>query len=85
MRDEVPLYHNDKYNFYALSRYEDVSRELMNFETFRSGRGTTMDIIMSGIDLPPGVILFEDPPIHDVHRRFSQGFSRRGGWRRSSR
>ena len=24
---------------------------------------------MSGIDLPPGVILFEDPPIHDLHRR----------------
>lgn len=69
LRDEAPLYYNDKYNFYALSRYDDVSRELMNFDTFRSGRGTTMDIIMSGIDLPPGVILFEDPPIHDLHRR----------------
>ena len=68
LRDEAALYYNDKYNFYALSRYEDVSRELMNFDTYRSGRGTTMDIIMSGIELPPGVILFEDPPIHDVHR-----------------
>ena len=69
LRDEAPLYHNDKYNFYALSRYEDVSRDLMNFDTYRSGRGTTIDIIMSGIELPPGVILFEDPPIHDLHRR----------------
>jgi cytochrome P450 len=69
LRDEAPLYYNEKYNFYALSRYEDVSRELMNFETFRSGRGTTMDIIMSGIEIPPGIILFEDPPIHDLHRR----------------
>lgn len=68
LRDEAPLYYNDKYDFYALSRYEDVSRGLMNFDTYRSGRGTTMDIIMSGIDVPPGVILFEDPPIHDVHR-----------------
>ncbi len=68
LRDEAPLYYNDKYNFYALSRYEDVSRELMNFDTYRSGRGTTMDIIMSGIEVPPGLILFEDPPIHDVHR-----------------
>ena len=67
LRDEAPLYYNDKYNFYALSRYEDVSRELMNFDTYRSGRGTTIDIVMSGIELPPGVILFEDPPIHDVH------------------
>jgi cytochrome P450 len=69
LRDEAPLYYNDKYKFYALSRYEDVSRELMNFDTFRSGHGTTMDIIMSGIEVPPGIILFEDPPIHDLHRR----------------
>ena len=68
LRDEAPLYHNDKYNFYALSRYEDVSRELTNWEAYRSGRGTTMDIIMSGIEVPPGIILFEDPPIHDLHR-----------------
>ena len=24
---------------------------------------------MSGIEVPPGIILFEDPPIHDLHRR----------------
>ncbi|ORX02688.1 cytochrome [Mycobacterium szulgai] len=69
MRDEAPLYYNAKYNFYALSRYEDVAPELTNWETYRSGRGTTMDIIMSGVDIPPGVILFEDPPLHDLHRR----------------
>jgi len=68
LRDEAPLYHNDKHNFYALSRYEDVSRELTNWDAYRSGRGTTMDIIMSGIEIPPGIILFEDPPIHDLHR-----------------
>src|ERR1700739_1673517 len=79
LRDEAPLYYNDKYKFYALSRYEDVSRDLMNFDIYRSGRGTTMDIIMSGIDLPPGVILFEDPPIHDLHRRLLSKFSPRGG------
>ncbi len=64
-----PLYYNEKFNFYALSRYEDVSRELPNFQTYRSGRGTTMDVIMSGLEVPPGVILFEDPPLHDLHRR----------------
>lgn len=69
LRDEAPLYFNEKYNFYALSRYEDVARELHNWEAYRSGRGTTMDIILAGIELPPGIILFEDPPIHDLHRR----------------
>jgi len=39
LRDEAPLYYNEKFDFYALSRYEDVSRELPNFETYRSGRG----------------------------------------------
>jgi cytochrome P450 len=69
LRDEAPLYYNEKYQFYALSRYGDVSRELPNWDTYRSGRGTTMDVITSGIEVPPGVILFEDPPLHDLHRR----------------
>lgn len=68
LRDEAPLYYNEKYNFYALSRYEDVARELPNWESYRSGRGTTMDVITSGIEVPPGVILFEDPPLHEFHR-----------------
>ena len=69
LRDEAPLYYNEKHDFYALSRYEDVARELPNWQVYRSGRGTTMDIIMSGLEVPPGVILFEDPPMHDLHRR----------------
>ena len=69
MRDEAPLYYNEKYDFYALSRYDDVARDLHNWDTYRSGRGTTMDVIKSGLEVPPGVILFEDPPLHDLHRR----------------
>lgn len=69
LREEAPLYYNEKHDFYALSRYEDVSRELPNWQTYRSGRGTTMDIIKSGLEVPAGVILFEDPPLHDLHRR----------------
>lgn len=66
---EAPLYFNDKYNFYALSRYDDVTRALPDWETYRSGRGTTADILFSGIEVPPGIPLFEDPPLHDLHRR----------------
>ena len=69
LREEAPLYHNEKHGFYALSRYDDVARALPDWQTFRSGRGTTMDIITSGLEVPPGVILFEDPPLHDLHRR----------------
>ena len=69
MRTEAPLYHNDRYNFYALSRYDDVARALPDWKTYRSGRGTTADILFAGIEVPPGILLFEDPPIHDLHRK----------------
>lgn len=69
MREEAPLYYNDRYNFYALSRYDDVARALPDWQTYRSGHGTTADILFSGIEVPPGILLFEDPPLHDLHRR----------------
>lgn len=69
MRSEAPLYYNEKYNFYALSRWDDVARELPNWQAYRSGRGTTADILFSGIEVPPGILLFEDPPLHDLHRK----------------
>lgn len=69
MRAEAPLYYNDKYNFYALSRYDDVASALPDWQTYRSGHGTTADILFSGIEVPPGILLFEDPPLHDLHRR----------------
>jgi cytochrome P450 len=69
MREEAPLYYNEKYNFYALSRHEDVAPALPNWQTYRSGHGTTADILFSGIEVPPGILLFEDPPLHDLHRK----------------
>jgi cytochrome P450 len=68
LRDDVPLYRNEELDFYALSRWEDVKPALIDWETYRSGRGTILEIIRSGIEIPPGVLLFEDPPIHDAHR-----------------
>lgn len=69
MREEAPLYYNEKYNFYALSRYADVAPALPDWQTYRSGHGTTADILFSGIEVPPGILLFEDPPLHDLHRK----------------
>ncbi len=68
MREESPLYYNEKYEFFALSRFEDVERCLVDWETYRSGRGSVLELIRADLEIPPGVILFEDPPIHDIHR-----------------
>ena len=68
MRDEAPLYYNEKYDFYALTRYDDVEKCLLDWETYRSGRGSILELIRADFEIPPGTILFEDPPIHDLHR-----------------
>jgi cytochrome P450 len=68
LRDQAPLYYNESYDFYALSRFDDVEKCLIDWETYRSGRGTVLEIIKANLEIPPGSILFEDPPMHDVHR-----------------
>lgn len=68
LRDEAPLYHNDEHDFWALSRYEDVAAGLIDWERYSSARGSVLEIIRADVKLPPGLILFEDPPIHDAHR-----------------
>ena len=69
LRDEQPLYYNDRYDFYALSRFEDVDRCSLDWETYISSKGTILELIKSGMEVPPGSIIFEDPPAHHVHRR----------------
>jgi cytochrome P450 len=68
MREEAPLYYNEKFDFFALSRFDDVERALVDWDTYRSGRGSTLEVIKANIDIQPGMILMEDPPVHDVHR-----------------
>lgn len=68
LREEAPLYYNEKYDFYALSRYADVAGGLPDWETYNSGRGAIIELIKANLDLPPGTLIFEDPPIHDIHR-----------------
>jgi cytochrome P450 len=68
LREEAPIYYNDRYDFWALSRHEDVQKALTNWQTFSNTRSDILDIIKAGVELPPGVILFEDPPLHSMHR-----------------
>lgn len=68
IREEAPLYYNDKHDFYALSRYEDVNKALIDHETFISGKGALLEIIKSGMEIPPGTLIFEDPPLHNIQR-----------------
>jgi cytochrome P450 len=68
LRDEAPVYHNDRHDFWALSRYDDVEKALADWRTFSSARGDILEVIKANVPLPSGVVLFEDPPLHTVHR-----------------
>jgi len=68
LRDEQPLYYNAQYDFYALSRFEDVEKALVDHGTFSSARGGILEAIKAGIDIPSGVFIWEDPPLHSAHR-----------------
>ncbi len=69
LREEAPLYYNEQHDFYALSRFDDVDDALVDYQTFSSARGAILEIIKANIDIPPGTVIFEDPPIHDIHRK----------------
>jgi cytochrome P450 len=68
LREESPLYHNERYDFWALARHEDVQKALVNWEVFSSSRGDLLDVLRAGIDVPTGVVMWEDPPVHTAHR-----------------
>lgn len=68
MRDETPLYYSEPHDFYAISRFGDIERTLVNRDTFVSRKGVTLDILKSNMEIPPGTVIFEDPPTHAIHR-----------------
>ena len=68
LRDEAPIYHNGRYDVWALSRHADVEKGLVDWQTFSNCRGDILEIIQAGVELPPGVVMFEDPPPHTMHR-----------------
>jgi cytochrome P450 len=63
MRDEEPVYYNQNYGFYALTRHADVAVAIRDFEIFSSARGIDLAMVQSGNPVPPLMILM-DPPEH---------------------
>jgi cytochrome P450 len=68
LRDEAPLYYNPEHDFYALSRRDDVEAALVNRAVFISGRGSSFNVLKADMEIPPGTVIFEDPPTHGIHR-----------------
>jgi cytochrome P450 len=78
LREEAPLYYNERYDFFALSRFDDVERAVMDRDTYISGKGNVLELIKADVQQPPGTLIFEDPPAHTVHRKLlSRAFTPR--------
>ena len=76
MRDEAPLYRNEQYDFWALSRFQDVMTASMDPRTFSSAHGTVLEQMS---DQPTGgMMIFMDQPEHTALRRLvSRAFTPR--------
>ena len=43
LREESPLYYNEKYEFFAVSRFDDCEKALVDWRTYSSARGTVLE------------------------------------------
>lgn len=68
LREEAPLYYNAVHDFYALSRYADCETGMKDPATYSSARGNIIELIKAGFEMPSGVLIYEDPPVHTIHR-----------------
>jgi cytochrome P450 len=68
LRDEAPLYRNDRHDFWGLSRFADVEAALKDPKRFSSAKGDILEVVKADPVMPPGVFINEDPPMHTVHR-----------------
>lgn len=84
LRDDAPLYFNEEYGFYALSRFSDVLTASLDWQSYSSARGTVLEMIdtapsrAADADDSYGMMIFMDPPRHDELRRLvSRAFTPR--------
>jgi cytochrome P450 len=63
LRDEAPVYHNEQFGFFALSRFDDVDHASRDPATFSSAHGTVLEL-MTDQPYPDAPLIFLDPPEH---------------------
>jgi cytochrome P450 len=67
MRDERPVYRNEVYDFFALSRHADVQAAHVDPRTYSSAYGHVLEMMQDEPYSVP-VLVMEDPPRHEIHR-----------------
>lgn len=67
LRDEAPVFHSERYGFYALSRFDDVVAAHKDWQTFSSTHGVDLSTLSKDPDeiAQYKMIIMLDPPEHD--------------------
>jgi cytochrome P450 len=68
LREEAPVYYNEQYDFYAVSRFDDVEKCLSNRDVFLSRHGPVLEHIKRREIFPAPIFIFHDPPVHTIYR-----------------
>jgi cytochrome P450 len=64
LRDEAPLYRNDAYDFWALSRFADVEAAHKDPATYSSAHSTVLEFMAPEPVINREMMIFTDPPQH---------------------
>jgi cytochrome P450 len=65
LRDQTPVYHNERLNFWALARHADVLAAHNDWELYSSTGGVTIE----GDEKDAPFLIVKDPPEHRWHRK----------------
>jgi cytochrome P450 len=82
LREEAPCYHLEKWDAFALSRFEDIWNASMDAESYTTRFGTTSSQLLTRVQPPSPMINLMDPPEHTqlrarIARFFTPGTVRR--------
>src|SRR6202044_3053908 len=69
MRDEAPVYYSERWDFYALTRHEDVVAAHRDWETFSSSYGVPLDALSMRHQFDTNMLIIMDPPEHERLRK----------------
>ncbi|CDP84003.1 MULTISPECIES: cytochrome P450 [Mycolicibacterium] len=64
MRVHAPVYYSEQYDFYALTRHEDVAAAFKDYETYSSAYGVDLAQVRKDAVTEHGSIIAMDPPAH---------------------
>ncbi len=82
LREEAPCYHMEKWDAFALSRFDDIWNASMDAENYSVAQGTTASHLLTKVQPVTPMINLMDPPEHTelrskISRYFTPGTVRR--------